>query len=66
MCIQSAYKEIGDAEMKKSIGFIIPFEIKKQYENIFFFFLLLGSWRWLSFNTILSHQKLQRYSFEEF
>lgn len=36
MCIQSAYKEIGDAEMKKSIGFIIPFEIKKQYENIFF------------------------------
>ena len=41
MCIQSAYKEIGDAEMKKSIGFIIPFEIKKQYENIFFFFFFL-------------------------
>ena len=40
MCIQSAYKEIGDAEMKKSIGFIIPFEIKKQYENIFFFFAI--------------------------
>lgn len=41
MCIQSAYKEIGDAEMKKSIGFIIPFEIKKQYENIFFFFFAI-------------------------
>lgn len=48
---------------KKLIGSIILFGVYKP--NMKMFFTVMEE-RWLSFNKILSHQKLQRYNFAEF
>ena len=48
--------------MKKSIRFIIPFEIKKQYENSF----AIRELEMAILQQNSEPSKLQRYSFEEF
>ena len=48
--------------MKKSIRFVIPFEIKKQYENSF----AIRELEMAILQQNSEPSKLQRYSFEEF